>query len=91
MCFEARAAKANAILGNQTRELARTATEDGSAATDGPADTFDGPAEGKAPSASLDANASPDATGQMDGVRRDRTGSAANPSRNRGSRSLPQS
>jgi hypothetical protein len=58
----------NAILGNQAHELASSGTEDGSAAPDGPADTFDGPAEGTARGASLDAVASPDAAGEMDGL-----------------------
>jgi len=62
-------AACNAILGNQAHELAHSATEDGSAAMDSPADTFEALAEGRAPSALLDANTSPDAAGEMDGVR----------------------
>jgi hypothetical protein len=64
----------NAILGNQAHDLAHSATEDGSAATDGPADTFDGPAEGRAPDASLDANAPPDAASEMEGLPGSRDG-----------------
>jgi Laminin G domain len=58
----------NAILGNQAHELASVGTEDGSAAPDGPADPFDGQAEGKAAGALLDANVSPDAADEMDGL-----------------------